>query len=360
MMCFLRMKQTSNARTTHTQEWYHSSRESPAQHPFDAFRRDGASPPALSPPSSTTSGPTSGSTNPYAVPYSQSYNPLDPPYPTMVPSPLTVTPSPPPQMFLPDSSQLYAPFTPNSTLRPQWRSYGYGNGTPASNGYGTPASNGYGPPGGSDEDLIPTAIVIKNIPFAVPREALLGVIESLGAPLPYAFNYHHDNGVFRGLAFANFRAPEEAASVVAALNGYDVQGRKLRVEYKKVLQPGEKDKIEREKALKRMRSIQFDGPPPNLASPGITLPSPGGIAPVRTNGFSVNGLSHESPPNSASSSSDSQLALTLDMNDPQTLEIYSRVFALQGRPTAGRTRPSRARCPRPSAESSTSSPGAWG
>lgn len=113
-----------------------------------------------------------------------------------------------------------------------------------------------------DEDVIPTAIVIKNIPFAVPRETLLGVIESLGAPLPYAFNYHHDQGVFRGLAFANFRAPDEAAAVVAALNGYDVSGRKLKVEYKKVLQPGEKDRIEREKALKRMRSVQgFDRDP---------------------------------------------------------------------------------------------------
>lgn len=120
--------------------------------------------------------------------------------------------------------------------------------------------NGYAMPAipTQDDDVIPTAIVIKNIPFAVSRETLLGVMESLGAPLPYAFNYHHDNGVFRGLAFANFRAPDEAASVVAALNGYDVQGRKLRVEYKKVLQPGEKDKIEREKALKRMRSLQFD------------------------------------------------------------------------------------------------------
>jgi RNA recognition motif-containing protein len=80
----------------------------------------------------------------------------------------------------------------------------------------------------------------------------------LQAPLPYAFNYHHDNGVFRGLAFANFRHPHEADAVVVALNGYDISGRKLRVEYKKVLQAGEKERIEREKAIKRMRSMQFD------------------------------------------------------------------------------------------------------
>lgn len=45
---------------------------------------------------------------------------------------------------------------------------------------------------------------------------------------------------------------------MAALNGFDVQGRKLRVEYKKVLQAGEKERIEREKAIRRMRSMQME------------------------------------------------------------------------------------------------------
>ena len=178
-----------------------------------------------------------------------------------------------------------------------------------------------------DDDVIPTAIVIKNIPFSVGRETLLSVIESLGAPLPYAFNYHHDQGVFRGLAFANFRAPDEAASVVAALNGYDVQGRKLRVEYKKVLQPGEKDKIEREKALKRMRSIQFGGEPLKEPPRALDLRAANGNG-NGLNGHSTNYDRLESPPNSASASSstDSQLPLALDMNDPATLNIYSRVL----------------------------------
>ena len=82
---------------------------------------------------------------------------------------------------------------------------------------------------------------------------------SLNIPTPYAFNYHIDGqGAFRGLAFANFRLPADADAVVAALNGFDVQGRKLRVEYKKVLLAGEKERIEREKALRRMRSMQME------------------------------------------------------------------------------------------------------
>ncbi len=109
-----------------------------------------------------------------------------------------------------------------------------------------------------DDDVIPTAIVVKNIPFSVKREQLLEIIEDLGIPMPYAFNYHFDQGIFRGLAFANFRSAEEADAVVAALNGFDVSGRKLRVEYKKVLQAGEKERIEKEKAIKRMQSMQLE------------------------------------------------------------------------------------------------------
>lgn len=290
----------------------------------DAFRRDAGSPPTLSPPSSSASGATS------AQPY----------YPAFAleafPSMGGLAPSPPPQM------------TP----------YGMGNaGSAGGFGAGGPLQ-----PFGSaqlasmpqrpqqwraapmiptpDEDVIPTAIVIKNIPFAVSRETLLAIIESLGAPLPYAFNYHHDNGVFRGLAFANFRAPEEAASVVAALNGYDVQGRKLRVEYKKVLQPGEKDRIEREKAIKRMKSMQLDAAV--KASPPVpadiqSMPPP---PPVRSNGNSAGNGHHpqfsfdtaaddRSPPHSAGSSMNSNsadLPNSLDLNDPNSLRIYNMVY----------------------------------
>lgn len=101
-------------------------------------------------------------------------------------------------------------------------------------------------------------------------------MEDLRLPPPFAFNYHFDNGQFRGLAFANFRAAGDAALTVSALNGFDLQvsssassplatselmrndcqGRKLRTEFKKVLKEGEKERIERDKAIKRMRSTR--------------------------------------------------------------------------------------------------------
>ncbi|KAJ1950899.1 Peptidyl-prolyl cis-trans isomerase pin4 [Linderina macrospora] len=87
------------------------------------------------------------------------------------------------------------------------------------------------------DDAIPNAIVVKNINFAIKRETLLQTMSDLGLPLPYAFNYHFDGGVFRGLAFGNFRTPEEAARVIVGLNGIMLLGRPLKVEYKKAL-PG--------------------------------------------------------------------------------------------------------------------------
>jgi hypothetical protein len=108
------------------------------------------------------------------------------------------------------------------------------------------------------DDVIPTAIVVKNIPFSFPSSSLMQIIEELTLSPPYAFNYHYDNGNFRGLAFANFHTPQETDACVAALNGFEIAGRKLRVEYKKVLQAGEKERIERDKAIKRMRSMQLE------------------------------------------------------------------------------------------------------
>lgn len=103
----------------------------------------------------------------------------------------------------------------------------------------------------SSDEIINTAIVVKNIPFAIKKEQLIDFMTQLGLPLPYAFNYHFDNGVFRGLAFANFATAEETAAVITTLNGRELGGRKLRVEYKKMLPFQERERIEREKRERR-------------------------------------------------------------------------------------------------------------
>lgn len=182
---------------------------------------------------------------------------------------------------------------------------------------------------------------------------------SLSIPTPYAFNYHLDQqGSFRGLAFANFRQAADADAVVVALNGFDVQGRKLRVEYKKVLQASEKERIEREKAIRRMRSMQLEkdhgaGTPiyedygvPLQAAPFPPQPqrsySSSSYQQQDYSQHSIPGMpaspySHalaSAPPNmptqqappTPSSASDKSSSNELDLNDPSTLEIYSRIL----------------------------------
>jgi RNA recognition motif-containing protein len=131
------------------------------------------------------------------------------------------------------------------------------NGGPLSNGSLRLDHSAHGTPSdlrssASDPDqLIPTAIVIKNIPFAVRKETLASIMLDMQLPQPYAFNYHFDNGVFRGLAFANFQSADDTRMVIDAMNGMDVHGRKLRVEYKKMLPEAERERIEREKRERR-------------------------------------------------------------------------------------------------------------
>lgn len=111
-------------------------------------------------------------------------------------------------------------------------------------------------------DIIPTAIVIKNIPFAMKRDQLITLLDELHVPQPYALNYHFENGAFRGLAFANFRNSQEADMVVTRLDGHEYMGRKIKVEYKKVLPPEEAARKEAERrasiAALNDRVMEFD------------------------------------------------------------------------------------------------------
>ncbi|KAK7466868.1 Peptidyl-prolyl cis-trans isomerase pin4 [Stygiomarasmius scandens] len=234
---------------------------------------------------------------------------------------------------------------------PDSRSMSPQNNSDFSSAGGSPPMSHLSPPvqQNPDDEIIPTAIVIKNIPFNVKRETLLDIITSLSIPTPYAFNYHLDQqGAFRGLAFANFRQAVDADAVVAALNGFDVQGRKLRVEYKKVLQASEKERIEREKALRRMRSMQLEKEQQQQGYEdyGQVLSTP--YTPQRSfssgsyqqqqtysppplpqipNQYSLaSAPAAPSQPPGTPSSSEKGSANELDLNDPATLEIYSRIL----------------------------------
>ena len=190
-----------------------------------------------------------------------------------------------------------------------------------------------------EDELIPTAIVIKNIPFAVKKEQLIQLMTELSLPLPYAFNYHFDNGVFRGLAFANFTSAEETAVVIEALNHFDLQGRKLRVEYKKMLPLQERERIEREKRERRGQLEEQHRPmaPSQLQSQASMssltshLPT---TSPSPVSQQNTQKLGRCSPKSLTHSYVDTNhIFVEVDMNDAQTLTFYSELLIFKRDPS---------------------------
>lgn len=178
-----------------------------------------------------------------------------------------------------------------------------------------------------DDELIPTAIVIKNIPFAIKKEQLLDVMTKLNLPLPYAFNYHFDNGVFRGLAFANFTSTDETLLVVNQLNGREIGGRKLRVEYKKMLPLQERERIEREKREKRG---QLEEQHRSTLNALLALLLSAALTTAATKNLSVNGgnlqqLSTERVYVQLPFASPSSPPMDINFNDPENLELLSQL-----------------------------------
>ncbi|OJJ43991.1 hypothetical protein ASPZODRAFT_135419 [Penicilliopsis zonata CBS 506.65] len=170
----------------------------------------------------------------------------------------------------------------------------------------------------ADDELIPTAIVIKNIPFAVKKEQLVQLMTELNLPLPYAFNYHFDNGVFRGLAFANFTSAEETATVIDVLNHFELQGRKLRVEYKKMLPLQERERIEREKRERRGQLEEQHRP---MATSQLQTQN------------SMSSLTSHIPATSPSPVSQRGQKLEVDLNDTTTLSFYSQLLLFKEDPS---------------------------
>ncbi|KAL7895570.1 hypothetical protein HDV64DRAFT_96091 [Trichoderma sp. TUCIM 5745] len=202
---------------------------------------------------------------------------------------------------------------------PNLQSYSNGlAGAPMSNGGlrvdapgSHPSPNSLQSVGNDADQLIPTAIVIKNIPFAVRKETLASIMLDMHLPQPYAFNYHFDNGVFRGLAFANFQSAEDTRIVIEAMNGMDVHGRKLRVEYKKMLPEAERERIEREKRERRGQLEEQHRAP--ILHNQSSIQSLGGMSQSQARTASA-----------APIAPGSHLG-DVDLNDPQTLEFYTEL-----------------------------------
>lgn len=183
------------------------------------------------------------------------------------------------------------------------------------------------------DDLIPTAIVIKNIPFNVRKEVLQAIMMEMGLPQPYAFNYHFDNGVFRGLAFANFSSAEETRQVIERMNQFDVHGRKLRVEYKKMLPEHERERIEREKRQKRGQLEEQHRPVPltHQGSLQSLVAQPIEVTPSRTSPSSKYPFAYLLMVNSLTTLFVADMP---DLNDGRTLDLYVQLRKYKEDPSA--------------------------
>jgi hypothetical protein len=182
----------------------------------------------------------------------------------------------------------------------------------------------------NNEELIPTAIVIKNIPFAIKREQLTDVMSEMHLPLPYAFNYHFDHGVFRGLAFANFSSPEETAIVIEAMNHMELQGRKLRVEYKKMLPVQERERIEREKRERRGQLEEQHRPMQSMTLHTAASISSISSALPATSPSPVSMRGQQDTSKLAGLGEDTMLTMVeIDMNDAKTLDYYAKLVVFK-------------------------------
>jgi RNA recognition motif-containing protein len=79
-------------------------------------------------------------------------------------------------------------------------------------------------------DLLSVTLVIKSIPVAIKKSQFVDIMAGIGLPVPEALSFQSDSGIFKGRAFARFDTVGEADQVMAALDGFQLQGRRLRVE----------------------------------------------------------------------------------------------------------------------------------
>ncbi|TEY53399.1 hypothetical protein BOTCAL_0248g00170 [Botryotinia calthae] len=91
------------------------------------------------------------------------------------------------------------------------------------------------------EDVDLTDLVIDNFPAVKRSEDIIKLMLDTGFPVPCAFNYQFDNGVFRGKAFAEFVNNREARQVIDALHNFKIDYQALKVEFKNYIsRPGER------------------------------------------------------------------------------------------------------------------------
>ena len=191
------------------------------------------------------------------------------------------------------------------------------------------------------------AIVIKNIPLWYPEDYFRAkLFPQLGLNPPWAFNYHRrkTDGLFVGIAFANFTSSCDAQAAIDSLNNYELETRKLQVEKKFFLPKEEEERKRFERLSRRQNTTESPAQAPELATGGhggrtqqfdySTVASD--ILPVR---LRPRLIPEEHPLPSFSKSITYQLYINkgLDMNDLETLGFYIILQIFRHNPQSTRT-----------------------
>ncbi|KAF8424951.1 hypothetical protein EV426DRAFT_532452 [Tirmania nivea] len=74
-------------------------------------------------------------------------------------------------------------------------------------------------------------VFVGNIPYGLTEEQITEIFQSVGRVVSFRLVYDRETGRPKGFGFAEYQDPETAASAVRNLDGHEVMGRKLRVDF---------------------------------------------------------------------------------------------------------------------------------
>ncbi|XP_071819189.1 cleavage stimulation factor subunit 2-like isoform X2 [Apostichopus japonicus] len=83
----------------------------------------------------------------------------------------------------------------------------------------------------SASDKSQRSVFVGNIPYDTSEEKLKDIFSEVGPVLSFRLVYDRDTGKPKGYGFCEYQDEETALSAMRNLNGYDINGRALRVDY---------------------------------------------------------------------------------------------------------------------------------
>ncbi|KAJ9607095.1 hypothetical protein H2200_008167 [Cladophialophora chaetospira] len=75
------------------------------------------------------------------------------------------------------------------------------------------------------------SVFVGNIPFNLSEENIIRILNQVGSVVKFRLMTNPDTGKSKGFGFADFQDADQAASAVRNLNDYEIDGRKIRVDW---------------------------------------------------------------------------------------------------------------------------------